>query len=363
VGATPAAGATASPTGRPVVERLPDPTWRVLPHWYGFNLQEKFNTDWGVKRFREEDFAWIGELGFNYVRLPMDYRAWAEPGNWSVLRQSVLEEIDQVMRWAEQYQIHVCINFHRAPGYSVTPPAEPKSLWNNDEALFVCATHWSNFARRYKGIPSRLLSFNLLNEPPAMDPAVHRAVISRLVEAVRKEDDKRLIVCDGTAWGTAPPGELVGLNTAAATRGYDPLPLTHYQAEWIDGANKWPKPTYPLRVAGAGGAAGGGTMWDRNTAQRTDIAPWRDLQTRGPGVIVGEFGVYNRTPHDVMLAWMRDQLQLWRDANWGWALWNFRGPFGIIDSGRSDVSYERWRGTQLDRSMLALLQSFLPTWK
>jgi endoglucanase len=104
-------------------------------------------------------------------------------------------------------------------------------------------------------------------------------------------------------------------------------------------------------------------MWDRNTAQRTDIAPWRDLQTRGPGVIVGEFGVYNRTPHDVMLAWMRDQLQLWRDANWGWALWNFRGPFGIIDSGRSDISYERWRGTQLDRSMLTLLQSFLPTWK
>ncbi len=75
-------------------------------------------------------------------------------------------------------------------------------------------------------------------------------------------------------------------------------------------------------------------------------------------VLVGEFGAYNRTPHKAVLDWMRDSLTLWRDAGWGWALWNFRGPFGVLDSGRTDVAYEAWRGHKLDRAMLDLLRQF-----
>jgi hypothetical protein len=38
-------------------------------------------------------------------------------------------------------------------------------------------------------------------------------------------------------------------------------------------------------------------------------------------------------------------------------LWNFRGSFGVLDSGRADVQYEDWRGHKLDRAMLRLLQA------
>jgi endoglucanase len=53
---------------------------------------------------------------------------------------------------------------------------------------------------------------------------------------------------------------------------------------------------------------------------------------------------------------MRDLLELWKQAGWSWALWNFRGPFGILDSERADVEYQSWRGHKLDRLMLELLQ-------
>ena len=72
--------------------------------------------------------------------------------------------------------------------------------------------------------------------------------------------------------------------------------------------------------------------------------------------MVGEFGCHNRTPHEVVLPWMRDCLAAWREAGWGWALWNLRGSFGILDSDRADVAYERWRGHKLDRAMLRILQ-------
>ena len=69
-------------------------------------------------------------------------------------------------------------------------------------------------------------------------------------------------------------------------------------------------------------------------------------------------GLENKTPHDVVLRWMRDFLTLWHEAGWGWALWNFRGSFGILDSGRSDITYEDFRGHKLDRKMLDLLREF-----
>jgi len=72
--------------------------------------------------------------------------------------------------------------------------------------------------------------------------------------------------------------------------------------------------------------------------------------------MVGEFGVYKHTPHDVSLAWMEDALSNWNHAEIPWALRNFRGAFCILDSGRTDVAYEEYQGHKLDRKMLDILQ-------
>ena len=82
------------------------------------------------------------------------------------------------------------------------------------------------------------------------------------------------------------------------------------------------------------------------------------VRKSGIGVMVGEFGCFNKTPHDVTLAWMEDCLANWRQAEMGWALWNFRGSFGILDSQRADAQYEDFHGHQLDRQMLDLLQKY-----
>jgi endoglucanase len=49
-------------------------------------------------------------------------------------------------------------------------------------------------------------------------------------------------------------------------------------------------------------------------------------------------------------------LDLWKDAGWGWAMWNFRGGMGIMDSERADVAYEDFHGCKLDRKLLTLMQ-------
>ncbi len=327
---------------------LPEPSAKSLPRWRGFNLLEKFMVA-NQQPFREDDFAAIAELGFNFVRLPLDYRCWADPADWTALREPALKEIDEAVRFGEKHAIHVQLNFHRAPGYTVASPPEAKDLWNDREAQDVCARHWAHFARRYQGIPNSRVSFNLFNEPSKVEPEAHRAVVERMLSAIRDEDKNRLVVCDGRNYGNTPPTELVGLGVAAATRGYAPFHLTHYRASWVKGSDAWPEPTYPLTE--------NGKVWDRSSIEKDQVGPWKALQEQGVGVMVGEFGAHNQTPHAAVIPWMRDCLAVWKEAGWGWALWNFRGSFGILDSGRSDVKYEDWRGHKLDRAMLERLQA------
>jgi endoglucanase len=80
----------------------------------------------------------------------------------------------QIDRLGKQHGIHVNINFHRILGYCINQrELEPSDLFtgtrpHREEALTAARFHWQAFARRYKGIPNRELSFDLINEPPKM---------------------------------------------------------------------------------------------------------------------------------------------------------------------------------------------------
>jgi hypothetical protein len=477
---------------------MPEATAEALPRWRGFNLLDKFVLEWSPGGpFQEKDFKLISEFGFNFVRLPMDYRFWIVEGNWETFNEAIFADLDQALEFGARYGIHVCMNFHRAPGYTVAKPPEPTNLWEDEETQRVCAMHWRYFAARYKGIPNRLLSFNLFNEPADISGEVYAAVVKKMVEAIRAEDPDRLIIADGLDWGNRPCRELVPLGIAQAARGYQPSGLTHYMASWFEGADQWPLPEWPKRIAGGGFLYGpyksemkspieinscftepatlvitvgevsshtrlvvtgngkeiyaesfspgpGEGPWEKSVFleqynsyrasynkeiqvpvpagehktvldvdegdwltitrleirkddhvcdclsviprwgepnppikvdsdtmrfQTTDVQDaawlwdtyfkhWAQLREEGTGVMVGEWGAYNKTPHDVTLRWMEDSLKAFRRAGLGWALWNFRGPLGVIDSERDDVEYEPFEGHLLDRKMLDLLQRY-----
>lgn len=57
---------------------LPEPKPDKLPAWRGFNLTEKYRVDankirQGNDPYKEQDFQWIHQWGFNFVRIPIDY--------------------------------------------------------------------------------------------------------------------------------------------------------------------------------------------------------------------------------------------------------------------------------------------------
>lgn len=345
-----AALAFAVPGVQAAEKPLPMPTAAKLPRWRGFNLLEKFTKRRnGNDPFQEADFEMLAGWGFNFVRLPMSYLCWTDPADWLKLREDELKHIDQAVEYGRQYGVHVNLNFHRAPGYCVNPPKEPLDLWTDEKALDACAFHWGQFAKRYKGHPNSHVSFDLLNEPADLAVNAYVRVVKRLVEAIRAEDPARLVIADGLRWGNRPVPELKELGLAQSTRGYAPMRISHHKASWVNGQD-WPEPSWPLQIKE-------GDVYDKERLRREQIEPWKALERQGVGVHVGEWGAFQFTPHKVALAWMTDCLSLWEEAGWGWSLWNFRGSFGILDSGRSDVTYEDYRRHKLDRAMLELLKA------
>jgi endoglucanase len=342
-----ASGGEAAPAPR----ELPAVTASKLPRWRGFNLLEKFTLR-GNGPYRERDFEWIARWGFDFVRLPMDYRCWsdgARPGVPDGERgEKALKEIDEAVEYGKRHGVHVNLNLHRGPGYCVNPPKEPLDLWKEEAAVEAFCAQWALLARRYKGIPSSRVSFDLLNEPPAIKSEVYAKVVRRAVAAIRAEDPDRLVIADGLKWGREPVLELVDLKIGQSTRGYDPMRVSHHGASWVNGQN-WPEPTWPL--------VENGKTFDKERLRRERIEPWKALEAKGCGVHVGEWGAFQRTPRKVALPWMKDCLDLWKEAGWGWALWNLRGSFGIVDSDRAETKYEDFEGHKLDREMLEMLRA------
>ncbi len=331
-----------------------------LPRRRGFNLLEKFTADDSSKSvkfgrrnppFCETDFQWISGWGFDFVRLPMSYHCWSGPERWLEMDEDVLTQIDDAVSLGERYGIHVCLNLHRAPGYCVNPPPEPHSLWKDADALAACCHHWRAFAKRYAGISSERLSFDLLNEPPAPSEAMsrteHERVIRSLVSAIRDVDPARLIIADGLNWGNEPIPEIADLKIAQSCRAYLPMGISHYKAPWVGGEN-FPAPKWP-------GGEHFGQVWDRRRLEG-HYDGWAKLFEQGIGVHCGEGGCFSETPHKVFIAWFRDVLEVLTSLGIGYALWNFRGAFGILDSRRKDVKYKDWHGHMLDEELLKLLQ-------
>lgn len=217
----------------------------------GFNLLGKFDIGWADYGFPEDEFIITKDLGFNFVRLPLDYRTYTQAGNWDVILEDKVAEIDKAVALGKKYGIHICICLHRAPGYCVNPATLPANqnldLWTNATAQDAFVNHWAYFANRYKDVPYTELSFNLVNEPGNVDEATYVYVMQKAIDKIQSINPDRVIFVDGLNYARDLIPSLKNTrNIINAIHVYDPFTLTHYKADWVTGSNTWPVPVWPM---------------------------------------------------------------------------------------------------------------------
>lgn len=372
LGTTAAVGAgLMTGVGVPGLAQQEESPKQALPRWRGFNLTSFFQAfspgEQSSCVLQEDDLRWMRDWGFDFVRLPMDYWLWIdtgwqetrrlEPDDMFKIKESTLAKVDAAVDLCRKYDLHVNLNFHRAPGYCINnPDREPLLLWQDEPAQEAFVHHWKVFAERYQGVPADALSFNLVNEAPGpregyMTAEDYCRVMQSAIDAIRAVSPDRIIVVDGLSVGRNVVECLIASQVAQSTHAYHPAQISHYRASWVDRDRSFPTPTWPILNRD------GSIRIGREQLEEL-YRPWGELARNGIGVHCGECGCYNKTPYKVFLAWFEDVMDILYGHGIGYALWNFRGPFGILDSGREDIEYEDWHGHQLDRQLLTLLQRY-----
>ncbi|RFM27768.1 glycoside hydrolase family 5 protein [Deminuibacter soli] len=345
-----------------------------LPQWKGFNLTD-FNTPDPSKPRHdtpEAYFQWMQDWGFNFVRLPVAYPYYLRydrsknitPDEVYQTDEQQINKIETLVHLAHKYNMHVSLNLHRAPGYCINAGfEEPYHLWTDQAALDAFCFHWGMWAKRFKNTGTAKLSFDLVNEPSMRKDMndqhspggpvpgdLYYKVAKAAVAAIHHENSERIIIADGNNGGSLVIPELASLPVAQSCRGYNPHAISHYKAPWASSdPEHMPVPAWP-------GMAGNKPM--NREVLEAFYQPWIELMKSGTGVHCGECGAWKKTPHAVFLAWFNDVLDILSSNKIGFALWEFSGDFGILDSGRTDVAYENWQGHLLDRKLLSLLQKY-----
>lgn len=154
----------------------------------------------------EEDIKRISELGFNSIRLPINYRfIMNEDGTF---REERLLVLDKVIKWCGNNNLYVVLDLHGAPGGQTGTNIDDSvndfpELFTNRRFQEQTIEIWTCLATRYKD-NSIVAGYDLLNEPL---PDWFREFNDKLVELyheliseIRKIDNKHIIILEGVVW-------------------------------------------------------------------------------------------------------------------------------------------------------------------
>lgn len=314
----------------------------------------------------------MADWGFDFVRFPMAYPSYIsfdrsrniKPEEVYNIDEKAVEKIENLVSLAHKHNLHVSLNLHRAPGYCVNAGFhEPYNLWLDEEAQNAFNFHWNMWANRYKNVSPNKISFDLVNEPSMREDMndqhskrssvpghLYRKVAMGASEAIRKANPNHIVIADGNDVGSSIIPEITDLDIAQSCRGYHPGIISHYKAPWaFKEPDNLPEPKWPGQV---------GDKYLSREMLEEFYKPWIGLVKQGVGVHCGECGCWNKTPHHVFLPWFDDVLDILTTNGIGYALWEFDGSFGLLNSGREDIEYENWHGQKLDRGLLNLLTRY-----
>ena len=301
----------------------------------------------------KKDLENIKNLGFDHVRLPVDYNViMTDDGKF-------LEEgfsyIDRGVEWAEAYGLNVIVDLHKTCGYMFDTNAVP-----NPDAFFfdkglqdIFIKIWEKIAARYAS-KSKTVAYELLNE--IVNPALENEwneIATRAFKAVRALAPESWIVVGGVDYNSvsAVPGIKVPVDekTVFTFHCYEPLVFTHQKAPWVVDMPADFEVSYPgssieyireksrLIPQARHGAIFAESMnnlkIDDNFFTSLFEPALKTAEKIGVPLYCGEYGVIDRAPAEDSERWFNDIHRALEKHGIGRALWSYKKmDFGLMDA-------------------------------
>ena len=301
----------------------------------------------------EEDIRRIAGLGFDHIRLPIDYEVLES--DEGIKKPEGYAYVSQVVLWCQKYNLNVVLDLHKAYGYDFNHAGDESknNLFTHPELQQRFIRLWETIALEYCNYSH--VAFELLNEVVEEENAkAWNDLIGRTVEAIRLVAKKRPIIYGGIRWNSADTLKYLDIpreeNIIFTFHLYEPLIFTHQKAYWVEKIDKQKDIFYPetmeyyrqhsepLGVQGSAVLNSKSQTMGFEFIKEMVLEAVKAAENAGVSLYCGEFGVIDQAPVKDTLRWFEDVDKVFREFNIGCALWTYKEKdFGLIDSHYDEI--------------------------
>ncbi|MCB1120091.1 MAG: glycoside hydrolase family 5 protein [Verrucomicrobiae bacterium] len=296
----------------------------------GINLGNALEAgpDWDWRLPLEESFfREIKAAGFDSVRIPVRWSAYAKTETPFTIDPDFFEKVDWAIDQSLNQKLAVVVNMHHYLELFENPAAHQKRFL----AL------WAQIAERFKSLPETVF-FEPLNEPNnALTPELWNELIPKVVEVIQESNPNRTLVIDVAHWSNVEYTPRLELpendhNLIASFHYYNPHTFTHQSTPWSE-----PK------FRKLSGIEWLGTDAEKEAVTRdlSIASEWASKNNRP--LYLGEFGAYRAADMASRVRWTRFVADEARRLGMSVAYWEFGASFGLYD-----LQTGKWREELLD---------------
>ena len=304
---------------------------------------------------QEDDFARLEELGFDFVRIPIDeVQFWDEQGNklpeaWDLLNNA--------LDWAKKHNLRAIVDLHiiRSHYFNAVNEGDKaaNTLFTSEKAQEDLINLWRQLSEFLKDRSNDWVAYEFMNEPVAPEHEQWNQLIAKVHKALRELEPQRTLVIGSNMWQghqtikylKVPEGDK---NIILSFHYYNPMLLTHYGAWWsplcaaYKGKVNYPGVLVSKEDFDAAPAAIKEELkpyteevWDINKIREQfkdaiEAAKKYDLQ-----LFCGEWGVYEPVDRELAYNWYRDMLTVFDEFDIAWTTWCYDADFGFWDQQRN----------------------------
>ncbi|KAH9220220.1 glycoside hydrolase superfamily [Leptodontidium sp. 2 PMI_412] len=154
--------------------------------------------------FTEKDAQFLASLGFNCLRLPLNYHHFEDDMNPMVIKEEGFKHVDRVIELCAKYNIYTIIDLHAAPGgqnqdWHCDNPTGYPAFWDHKHFQDRVVNLWEVIAARYRS-NTWVAGYNLLNEPADKQWTRLLAFYDRIIPAVRAIDPNHILFLEGNTF-------------------------------------------------------------------------------------------------------------------------------------------------------------------
>lgn len=298
----------------------------------------------------KDDIANIASLGFDHVRVPVDYQVLEdEEGN---VLESGYQYLQNCCRWCREYGLKMIIDLHECYGYSFDPLKKDidRKKFFYDEALQARFMKlWRQIASRFSQ-DSDMVAYEPLNEVVLFEVAdAWNQILRKFIQLIREISPQSYIFVGGVCYNSVTTIPLLDIpvddRIVYNFHCYEPLIFTHQGAYWVDNMPSDFRIGYPKTLQQYQKASQrlskdlAGAIFKEGISQIgteffEDIfaVAVQKAQQDQVALYCGEYGVIDLADNQDKLRWLKDIHEVFNRHGIGRALWNYKEKdFGFED--------------------------------